>query len=84
MTTEGKLLIHSWTEFETKILDAIDAGPLQRRETRRAFYAGAAAMFDLVFEATKDEDETVCEINLTLLNDEIKEWLVKLGTREEA
>lgn len=69
-----------WASFERLILDPIQASPLQRLETRRAFYAGAAAMFTLVNEATAGEHEEVCMAQLSLLCEELDEFTTQLKT----
>lgn len=42
----------AWQQFSAHILDNINASDIQRVETRRAFYAGANAMFELVNESS--------------------------------
>lgn len=44
---ERRSLADEWRDFERRILPAT-AGPVQFVETRRAFYAGAQTMFNLV------------------------------------
>ena len=39
-----------WASYEKNVMPD-DAGPVQVRETRRAFYGGALAMFSLLHEA---------------------------------
>lgn len=42
-----KKLSDSWIGYRTKVLRE-DAGPVQVDETRTAFYAGAACLFDIL------------------------------------
>lgn len=60
-----------WKTYERMVIPA-DAGAVQREESRRAFYAGAAACFGLVMAATEPENEDDCEANLDALDKEIK------------
>jgi hypothetical protein len=45
---ERRSLADEWREFETRILNPMNAGAVQRQETRRGFYAGAQMMFSLM------------------------------------
>jgi hypothetical protein len=38
-----------WEQYEKEALPA-DAGPIQRKESKRVFYAGAATMFNLLMQ----------------------------------
>lgn len=61
-----KTLAEDWTTFSRKILDPIHASVVQRTEMRRAFYAGAASMFELFMQVTPDhvsEDQGVDLLN---------------------
>jgi hypothetical protein len=69
-----------WAAFSALILDPVQAGPTQRQECRRAFYAGAIAMFQLVSEASAHPSEDVCVLNMELLNREIQQWTEMLQT----
>lgn len=69
-----------WEAFERMILDPIGAPPGQRREMRRAFYAGAAAMFMLVSAASEPPDEEVCVLGMAALFDEVDHFRVLLKT----
>lgn len=44
---ERRSLADEWRDFERRILPQ-GAGPIQLLETRRAFYAGAQTMFNLI------------------------------------
>lgn len=67
-----------WQSYNEAIVPAA-APPLQREECRRAFYAGAWALYWLVLEATADPDEEKCERNLKALHDELKSITVDLS-----
>jgi hypothetical protein len=47
----------AWASYAGAILDPIAAGDTQREETKRAFYAGAAAMFGAMLNAAELEDD---------------------------
>lgn len=49
-----KTLADAWASFEARVLPAT-AGPVQRQETRRGFYAGAHALLGLI-EGTAIDD----------------------------
>ncbi len=62
-----KTLQSEWDDFRNVVLTPSGAGKVQITETRRAFYAGAWAMFMLVVEisdaaATEDEGAAQLEI----------------------
>ncbi len=59
-----------WKSYEREVVP-VDAHTFQREECRRAFYAGAAASFGLVLEATSSSDEVECEENLLRLQNEL-------------
>jgi hypothetical protein len=66
-----KTLFDHWKSFERAIVPK-GAGAIQREECRRSFYAGAAAMFSLVLDASEPADEDECEFNMTRLSEELK------------
>lgn len=70
-----RLMAEQWSEFETKILPK-NCGPVQRREMRRAFYAGAHAILFRVIELLAPETEPTAEDLqiMTDLNAELKEY----------
>lgn len=70
-----------WAFFETSVLDPIAASPVQRQESRRAFYSGAGAMFELVMKATAPENEELCMAMLSELEHELLHFgeLLKKG-----
>lgn len=46
--TAQSTLAEIWLEFETRLLDPVDAPPEQRAEMKKAFYGGALAMQHLM------------------------------------
>lgn len=50
-----KHIAEAWRSFEEVLPE--QAGPLQRKETRRAFYAGANALFHIMLENVSDDPE---------------------------
>lgn len=65
MNTKG--LEAGWREFERTVVPA-EAGPIQRQETRRAFYAGAIHLFGHVTGSISPGDD-VTEADLRILTD---------------
>ena len=41
-------LAQAWAMYERTTLDPINAGQVQRQETRRAFYTGVACLLDMM------------------------------------
>lgn len=62
-------VLAQWRSYLKHVVPA-GASATQIEETRRGFYAGAYAMFALVMEATKPDDEALCEQNLSALEAE--------------
>lgn len=60
-----KVVASLWENFEAKILTPINAGRVQRIETRRAFYAGAAGVIDaIMINAAKGTEVTTSDEEL--------------------
>jgi hypothetical protein len=45
-----------WKEYKGLVIHP-DAGPVQKEETRRAFYAGALAVFDIADQHAREKGE---------------------------
>jgi biotin synthase-like enzyme len=56
-----------WRAYSSKILDPIQADRIQRQETRRAFYAGASALFTTIMGNMTEGDEPQ-EADVQMLN----------------
>jgi len=54
--TRRKLIAEQWASFERAVLPA-SASAIQRQEMRRAFYGGAASMFDVLLKNVSDSPE---------------------------
>ncbi len=52
-----KRIERAWTRFERMVVPT-DAGPVQRSEMRRSFYAGAATLFRMLVDGVSDSEET--------------------------
>ncbi len=63
-------LFAAWRSYEKDVVP-IDASAVQREECRRAFYAGATAMFGLMMRATEPTDEDACVRNMEQLDAEL-------------
>ena len=72
------LIAEKWNECARMILPA-DCSPLQRREMRRAFYAGVGGLLKAIMADLSDEpDVTPNDMNLMLgINRELK-WSAQL------
>jgi hypothetical protein len=47
----------AWASYSAALLDPIGADAVQREETKRAFYGGAAATFGIMLEAAELEED---------------------------
>jgi hypothetical protein len=70
-----------WASYQTEIVPA-DAPKVQREECKRAFYAGAQAMFQAVMKAAEPEDEGACDARLEALEREMQDFLRLFKKRE--
>lgn len=68
----GKPILALWESYAREVVPK-DAGPIQRQECRRAFFAGVAMGHALTFAATDAADEDQCVKNLEVLEAEIAE-----------
>lgn len=69
MNTTTTPLLEQWRTYDTFVVPR-DAPEVQREECRRAFYAGAFAMFELMIAAAEHDDEAVCETRIAALETE--------------
>jgi hypothetical protein len=51
-----KRIERAWTRFERMVVPA-DAGPVQRAEMRKSFYAGAATLFRMLVDLSEGVSE---------------------------
>jgi hypothetical protein len=68
-----RTLATEWVEYERALLDPIGAGAVQRGECRKAFYAGAATMRNVMLlqlsagaEVTGEDLQLVAAVELEL------------------
>jgi hypothetical protein len=61
------LIERAWTSYAAMFLPA-SAEPVQRYETRKAFYAGASVLFHAMLRALEDGDDAT-ENDLALMDD---------------
>ncbi|HMG17670.1 MAG TPA: hypothetical protein VK573_03010 [Gemmatimonadales bacterium] len=61
----------AWASYLAEVVPA-DAPEVQREECKRAFYAGATAMYQAVMEAMEPTDEDACAARLTALHHELQ------------
>jgi hypothetical protein len=67
MSGKRQLMAEQWDKFARAVLPA-DVSVVQRREMRRAFYAGAESILFRVIEAFAPEDEPTAE-DLQIMED---------------
>lgn len=70
-----------WKVYETLVLDPIKAGPVQRVETKRAFYAGAAAMLGLFGSVDDSVDVEAGVEYLNQLTAEVRDFAAALKVK---
>jgi hypothetical protein len=71
----------AWESFESVVIP-VEAGPTQRTEMRKAFYAGAATFYGELFGNLSDGEDTE-EADLELIN-ELRDELVEFGESAES
>lgn len=74
----NRMLQQKWDEYRTFVIHPL-AGPVQIRDTKTAFYAGAAVVFsglvELVSKSRTEEEPTEAELQaLTDLAQELTEF----------
>lgn len=78
--TNQKRIASAWNSFEKAVMP-VNAHAVQRREMRRAFYAGVWAMFQ---EAKKLGDDNISEDTgvavLEAIETECQEFMKRVGT----
>jgi hypothetical protein len=70
-----------WASYQADVVPA-EAPSVQREECKRAFYAGAQAMFWAVMAATEPDDEDVCVAQLAAIEREMQDFLRLFKKRE--
>lgn len=77
------LVTLAWLQYEHRVL-APGAPPVQRIETRRAFYAGAHALLGALLTNVSDEEEMTItdEALIPSLQDDINRFLAAVMTGE--
>lgn len=78
--SEPTNLAQMWLQYMDKIIPK-DAHPIQIKESKRAFYAGAASMFELTTNMPEGPDELGMK-HLSNLQNELIEYGRKIGTSE--
>jgi hypothetical protein len=70
------VLAREWAAFARRVLDPINAGQVQRTEMRRAWYAGAATMFDTItnLAGPNDEDDAVGAARVEQVHQELRRF----------
>ena len=61
------IIAKAWQAYDALLLPN-DAGRIQRTETRKAFFAGAAVLFHVVTSAMDQGDEEPTEADLALMD----------------
>jgi len=76
-----KLIADAWRDYEIQIVP-LDAPEVQRTESRRAFYAGAIAMFGGINNMLSpgQEEPTAEDLKkMDAVDAEIKQWMADLA-----
>jgi len=76
------IMAREWAVFAHKILDPMNAGEIQRTEMRRAFYAGAFSMFDIMtrMAGPDEEDDSVGAARIEEVHQELLRFAKALQT----
>lgn len=72
-----------WASYHAEVIPA-EAPPVPVEECKRAFYAGAQAMWAAVMTATEPVDEDQCEARLAAIEREMRDFLRLFKSRESA
>lgn len=69
-----------WLDYERRVLPA-NSGAVQRKETRKAFYAGAMCLFErLVTMLDPEAEPTEADVRkMNEINNEILAWLEEMA-----
>lgn len=81
MPTDVGTIGEAWASYAGAVLDPIDAGAVQREETKRAFYAGAAATFGAMINAVELEEDSATA-RVEALDRELVDYLRMFKSRE--
>ncbi len=71
----------AWANYLANVLEPAGAGDVQREECKRAFYAGAAAMFGAMLAAAELEEDPAAA-RLEALDRELEDYLRLFKSRE--
>lgn len=71
----------SWASYVADVLNPAGAGEVQREETKRAFYAGAAAMFGAMLAAAELEEDPAAA-RVEALDRELADYIRMFKVRE--
>ena len=76
------ILAREWANFAKLVLDPINAGAVQRQEMRRAWYAGAATMFDTMtnLAGPSDENDDVGAARVEQVHQELRRYAEAMRT----
>ena len=74
------VLAREWADFAKRVLDPIGAGQTQRTETRRAWYAGAATLFEIMINLSGDnnEDDAIGAARVEVVHQELRRFAESL------
>ena len=74
-----------WAQYSVAAIPEV-AGTIQRRDTRKAFYTGAASMFHLVMRAVEESQKTnnddLMPQRIDALSEELKAFMTELLTEK--
>jgi hypothetical protein len=78
----NKAIANEWAKFQAAVMPP-DAPIIQRREMRRAFYAGVWAMLSLASAIADEFDEPTGAAQLDAISEECKTFTAQIGTMAE-
>lgn len=71
-------LATEWSDLR-RAMGLHNCSPIQDREMKKAFYAGAAAMLSLTVQISDESDEEVATSKITALSQEIEVFIEMVG-----
>ena len=78
---EAMTIGEAWASYSAEVVPA-GAPKVQREECKRAFYAGAQAMFQVVMETAELDSDDASEARLAAIEREMQDWLRLFKKRE--
>lgn len=76
------VIANEWRDFEKAVLSNVNAGEVQRREMRRAFYAGSLSLFSSIMNILDEGVEPTAKdlVVMDSISEELKQYQRDLET----